>query len=114
MEGAVRTPNSDPNLDPDPNPDTNPNPNPNPDPEQAWKELLLQRLYEHVPQVKGHVAYADAKLNPNPDPKPNPNPNPNPSQASLCLRVPTGAFLPCFVTGAALGRALGQVSNSIK
>ena len=28
--------------------------------------------------------------------------------ASLCLRVPTGAFLPCFVTGAALGRALGQ------
>ena len=33
----------------------------------------------------------------------------NPNQASLCLRVPTGAFLPCFVTGAALGRALGQL-----
>ena len=26
---------------------------------QAWKELLLQRLYEHLPQLKGHVAYAD-------------------------------------------------------
>ena len=23
--------------------------------------------------------------------------------------MPTGAFLPCFVTGAALGRALGQL-----
>ena len=32
--------------------------------------------------------------------------------ASLCLRVPTGAFLPCFVTGAALGRALGQLLDA--